>query len=435
MFRIMTLLALASGLFGQTLPLSWDELLDRAEAAMERGHLRQATASLEAACSASAEEVHAARCLHDRGLLYQLRGQYSLAESYYKAAIELLERAHPGDEPLLATTLHNLGEIYREAGRWEEARRTLANALKMRRKIYGEHPLTASTLGQLGMIGLGIGDVSLAEELLQSALSTHERLLPPTDPKRLASVHNFAQLRIAQGEYRKAIELLRGILRLFDQAGTPSPSLSHASVCGSLASLYRKIGEGARAQPLLRKAQREYELLLGEDHVVLALVRMETGMLFAVEGKYHLAETEMRRALTVLALNLGPDHRDVILAENQMALIQMHRGRLERSAELLQEVVQRSRKPGSTPNRYLATYLANLGEVRRRQGKLPEAEDCLAEARVVSVRTLGQRHPESIEILESYARVLSAARKPGAKALMNKAKSLRAEESVSSAAR
>lgn len=275
MIRAIALLPLASGLFGQAPSLSSEDLIDRAEAEMKQGYLREATASLEAGCRTPAEGVHAARCSHDRGLLHQLQAQYSVAESWYRAAIESLERAHPSDEQLLATTLHNLGEIYGQAGRWEDAHKALTTALAMRRKIYGEHPLTASTLGQLAMVSLGIGNVALAERLLQSALSTHETLLPPTDPKRLASAHNFAQLRIARGEYREAIELLQGVLRLFDKANAPSPSVSHASVCGSLASVLlvaqrRPIRNGRRryrnvrgnGEPIARDQRRSVEFPL-----------------------------------------------------------------------------------------------------------------------------------------------------------------------------
>ena len=143
--HICLLLALALCLAGQTPPADWMDLLDRTEEAIANGNFEKATEDLKTACRKPGDAVQAVLCWHDRGLLLQMQARYDEAESCYRAAVASWQRLKSSDERLVATTLHNLGEIYREMGRWEDARRSFTRALAARRAIYGdEHPLSGS---------------------------------------------------------------------------------------------------------------------------------------------------------------------------------------------------------------------------------------------------------------------------------------------------
>ena len=212
-----------------------------AEAAVPRGRFRfeDARIALEAACGSPVSATHEALCWNDRGLWHQLQGQYTQAEAMYARAVSGFEKAPLMNQRLLATTLHNLGATYRELGRLEEAKQVVSRSLALRQAAYGEdHPLTATTRGQLGTVYLAAGDLTRAEVLLQAAVLTHERFLPPTHPDRVSGVHNLAQLRIAQNRYIPAVELLRGLIAPLGGAAD-SPSLVHAAPYQTLAGLYR----------------------------------------------------------------------------------------------------------------------------------------------------------------------------------------------------
>jgi tetratricopeptide (TPR) repeat protein len=423
--QICLSLVLAGCLMGQT-PDEWRNSLHRAEDAIVKGNFLQASQELDAACRSAGHAVQAALCRHDRGLLEQVQARYPEAELSYKAAVEFWEKAESIDRRLLATTLHNLGDTYREMGRWQDARLALSTALKLRRGLYGDdHALTISTLGQLAMIDLAEGDFERAGNTLQSALSSHERLLPASDPKRLTSVHNLAQLRIAQGQYPEALQLLQGLMRVLDE--TSAPSLSRATAYANMASLYRRLGNTARALPLLRKAQGLYENMLGREHLAAAMVGIELGMLFAADGKYRLAEIEIGKATELMVRVLGRTHREVALAENSMALVYLQQGKIERSADLLERLIERTRAAEPASPRELGTYLDNLAEVYRLQGRLQQAEDCSREAFTMLEKALGSRHPGTVAALERYGQVLRAGRKAEYKEVVSRVKALRAE--------
>ena len=153
-----------------------------AEVAVPKGRFsfKQAREALETACHSPVSPTHEALCWNDRGLWHQLQGQYAEAETMYARAVSGFEKAPLINQRLLATTLHNLGATYRELHRLEDAKQVLSHALALRRDAYGEeHPLTVNTLGQLGTVHLAAGELTRAEAFLQSAVSAHERFLPP----------------------------------------------------------------------------------------------------------------------------------------------------------------------------------------------------------------------------------------------------------------
>jgi tetratricopeptide (TPR) repeat protein len=343
-----------------------------AEPAIPRGRFsfEDAREALEAACGSPVSTTHEAICWNDRGLWHQLQGQYTEAEAMYARAVSSFEKSPAINQRLLATTLHNLGATYRELRRLEEAKQVLTRSLALRQREYGEdHPLTASARGQLGTVHLAAGELADAELLLQAAVSTHERLLPPTHPDRVSSVHNLAQFRIAQNKYKAAVKLLQDLIAPWGSTAEP-PSLVHAAPYQTLATLYRQMGEYARARPLLRKAQRLYEDSFGPDDLTSVLVRVEFGLLSAAEGNNHRAKTQLREARAGLIKILGVDHPQVASAENNLAVVCLQLGHLDDAALLLEQAIRTLRRQDDAPERELGRYLANMAEVRRRQGKL-----------------------------------------------------------------
>lgn len=436
--RYIPVLVLLAGneLFSQTKPgipgprFSFEDAREalEAEATLPTGRFsfEKAREALETACHSPVSTTHKALCWNDRGLWHQLQGQYKEAEIMYVRAVSSFEKAPSGNQRLLATTLHNLGATYRELRRFEEAKRVLHRALALRRDTYGEeHPLTANTLGQLGTVHLAAGDLSQAEALLQSAFSVHERSVPRTYPDRVSIIHNLAQLRIAQNNYTSAIKLLQEIIAPSNGEAN-SLFLIHAAPCQTLAALYRRLGQPARALPLLKKAQRLYEDSFGPDDLTVALVRVEFGLLSAAERNNQLAKSQLQDARARLVTILGPDHPQVASVDNNLAVVCLDRGDLAEASVLLEHAIQTIRRAGDAPPNDLGTYLFNMAEVKRRQGKLQESEVHLTEAVRLLDQSLPPNSPELLRVLKQYATLLKASRSPQVRDVTARIKALRA---------
>ena len=95
----------------------------------------------------------------------------NLTAELQKLEQELLEqqnkygnRVHPD----IAATLHELGEVSREAGDFPEAKQYLEESLRMNRSLHGDrdHPDIAAALRALGTVSRAAGDLPEAKQYL-----------------------------------------------------------------------------------------------------------------------------------------------------------------------------------------------------------------------------------------------------------------------------
>jgi tetratricopeptide (TPR) repeat protein len=99
------------------------------------------------------------QAINNRGTVLEQQGRLADAERDYQVAIEMCRRAGRPDNPLLARMFMNLGRVRVRAGRAEDARSALEEALRIYRLKFGEeHPDTQSAAAALA--GLGITGTS-----------------------------------------------------------------------------------------------------------------------------------------------------------------------------------------------------------------------------------------------------------------------------------
>jgi tetratricopeptide (TPR) repeat protein len=127
---------------------------------------------------------------------------YTQAEAKYRAALpwaNLRQRA---------TLLNNLAVLCRDTGRYREALPLQEEALRIRREIYGEtHKETLITLNNLGSLWGAMGEWRKAGELLRPLLKHAEHLTAD-------ALVNIALFEKLQGRYGDAISHLKQALPL-----------------------------------------------------------------------------------------------------------------------------------------------------------------------------------------------------------------------------
>ena len=109
-----------------------------------------------------------------------------------KKTLETDEKFFGPDDPTVAKTLHEIGMLYFQSGRYAEVELFWKRALEIQQKLDPNHPNTALILNKLGILYHRMGWYSEAEPLLQRSLNIREKALGPDHPLTAATLDALA---------------------------------------------------------------------------------------------------------------------------------------------------------------------------------------------------------------------------------------------------
>jgi CHAT domain-containing protein len=309
-----------------------------------------------------------ANLLNRRGIALHQAGKFPEATKVFADALRIREGLYPKERypqghPDLANSINNLALLHQEQGEYGKAEPLYHRALKMREALFPQgrypqgHPELAHSIHNLAFLHRAQGEYSKAEPLYVRALTMNEALFPPArfprgHPDLALSINNLAVLHQAQGEYGKAEPLCARALKmneaLFPRTRFPHGHPDLAQSINNLAALHQAQGEYAKAEPLFSRA-----------------LKMN-------EGLYPPARFPRGHPLLARSIHsLGILHRE-----------QGELGKAERlvarALEMYEALYPRARYPQGHPD--LAQSIHNLAALHEAQGEHGKAEALYARA-------------------------------------------------------
>lgn len=162
------------------------------------------------------------------------------------------------------------------------------------------------------------------------------------------------------------------------------------------------LGQELSARDLLDEGLNRIDELDAEPEV--------QGRLLAMIGKTHLrlgdyakAEPVIRRALSVREAYFGADHVQVADSLNDLGVVLKDLGRYEAAEQALIRAVQLRRNLPDADDADLAISVEELGRLLREQGKLAEAKVLFEEGLAIRRSVYGDDHGETLSSLNSVA--------------------------------
>ena len=343
----------------------------------------------------------------------QVEAVAMLAEAYQAAdrdsdAIALLEKSVQ-DAPELYSTL---GQVYQDAGRWNDAARAFAGAVE-------ERPQSLPLRSQWATALLNMGDARRAREVLEegsagnsrnqralyllseaqrrtrdfAAAEVTARRLIALDARALGGPRQLAAIFLDQGEHQKIVALLEPMvtarLRAADAADLSSDTFR--STYFDLATAYEKLRQHDKAIAMLRQARTlspsdplvEIRLARSQqqsgkgDDAIRTLqaaaakfpkepaVKLSLASMLEREGKYGDAEAMFRQLIAE-----DPNNADAL---NSLGYMLAERAqKLDEAVSLVQRALVI--EPGN------GAYLDSLGWAYYKQNRFEQAEAPLKEA-------------------------------------------------------
>ncbi|CAG9952144.1 unnamed protein product [Clonostachys rosea f. rosea IK726] len=171
----------------------------------------------------------------------------------------------------------NLGNLYFDQGKMQEAEEMYLRALRGKEKAWGpDHTSTLDTVNNLGSLYKVQGKMQEAEEMYLRALRGMEKAWGPDHTSTLNTVNNLGSLYCDQGKMQEAEEMYLRALRGYEKAIGPQdiaryrPAIN--TMCSLGAFLWRQ-GKPVEAGEYYHRAHSNLEVLLGPQHYDVQTLR------------------------------------------------------------------------------------------------------------------------------------------------------------------
>ena len=181
-----------------------------------RGHHTEGRLRLAAALALAPDtpDPHRGKALAGAGLLASYQGDYALAESYLRGALEMARAA--GDEQAAATILNWLGTNAYGGGDLATAERYVSESLVLRRQT-GDEMGIATALNALGGVYHFRGDLDRAREVFEESLAIKKGM--GNESAIAVALTNLGLVERDAGRPQPAAEAFREAIAIWERTG------------------------------------------------------------------------------------------------------------------------------------------------------------------------------------------------------------------------
>ena len=221
-----------------------------------------------------------------------------------------------------------------------------------------------------------------------------------------------------RGDYEAALECVLSMETQITIAMGRNNAV-YASCLNNLALMHKCLGNHTDAMDAYTEALHKYEDLAGKKNTSYAATLANMGVLFKTMAekskgmdKLQLLERSEEALKDALALRVelsGPESKEAMNSQIQVASILNMRAKTEEAEKLLNETLKTARKKFGPSDTLCATVLNNLGLMKKNQKDYASAREFYEEALKIRTTALGDQHPETVVSMHNLAELHLAA--------------------------
>jgi tetratricopeptide (TPR) repeat protein len=227
-------------------------------------------------------------------------------------------------------------------------------------------------------------------------------------PTALRETLERANMLFDEGQYDQAAQLYEHALPC-QQALMPSDALDIATSLGNLAEILRLQKQFPHARSLFERSLEIREAKLGVEAPAVAMALNGLAALHADEKRYYEAEPLVRRALSIWKKHEQQYPTEYMTALNTLGVLHLYLDDPDGAERRLQEAM--ALRPAGIRDYAAAVILHNFGNVKQRQGLLPEAEELFRAALEMEREVIGEEHPMTKRTVKCLALLLKQTRR------------------------
>ncbi len=330
------------------------------------------------------------RLMVNIGRAYRLIGAFDRAQPLLEDAVAAYDKQALSGDRDQVDALGELGNLYSDMARPQDAVRFLARAVTLEARLRPEQRTVRPRLSlgrveiQLNQDADALADLDAAAEFL--------RTQPAETRDNVDLLLRYGMLYNSQGGYKKAIEYddqaLALARRLF---GPESPAALLA--LGELAHNYNSAGDLKTAETYYGQEVSISESIYGPEHPTVSTILMNYAINKAEQGDTRAAEPLFRRVLAIREKVFGQNNINTAYALDNLGELLIDTGRFDEALSLLQRsegIYQRVEGP-KHPD--VAFALNSQSSVLLKLKRPVEARAQAVRALVINEEAHGDRHP------------------------------------------
>lgn len=310
------------------------------------------------------------------------------------------------DPELQAQMMQTMGDVYQNLGIYSKSSPLVTGALQIRNKILGpSDPDTVRSIHSLADIRNAQSNYPEAEKLSRQALDLRTRSLGADNRDTLDSAQQLALILNNEGKFAEAEKLHRQVVDTAEREFGPKDSLTVRAKT-HLAIDYAYEGKLAEAEKLFQEGLQRDSAILGPTHPDTLSEETNLGNIKLQQHKFSEAEALYKDALDKRKRVNGSEHPYTLLLMGNLALTLMQEKRYAEAESLFRNALDAKRRVLGPEHRSTLVTASNLAEVLTTEGKYAEAEQLVRNSLAIELRTLGAEHTDYLQTLEVLGELL-----------------------------
>ena len=248
--------------------------------------------------------------------LHENREQW---RAYFPHAFRILQQEEEADTEERSDLSYRVGRCLIMDTRNSEAVRYLEQACQWRnRRLAEDHRSRLSSQHALAIAYQADGQAKKAVELLEYVVAIREKL-NEDDPNLLASQHVLACAYRDDGQDKKAIKLLEHVVAIEETLSKDDPSRLASQ--HALALAYQDDEQVKKAVEMLEHVVAVEARTLNEDHSSRLTSQHALAIAYRVDGQVKKAVELLQHVVNIRARTLNEDHPDRLSSEHALTIM------------------------------------------------------------------------------------------------------------------
>ncbi len=279
------------------------------------------------------ETLRLATTLSNLGELYRDQGRVYQAKPLLEQALEIRELRHDGRHREIIESLSALADLSLRLGRPGEAAERLKRARALAQSMYGPLDMGVATLvTSQGVVALEQGYIDEAADFHRLSLSIREKLLSADHLEVGLGLYFLGQALDRQGNIEAVLPLYERALGIWEAQLGDHPRVADLLI--EIAALKEAVGDMEAAVDLYARAGAIEEAVSGSAHPRLARTLSRLATLHHLLEDYAVAEEQYGRAIEIWTVVHGPRSPELVQVLRDYAQLLRETARTEQATQV-----------------------------------------------------------------------------------------------------